>query len=218
MASGPITSWQIDGETVETVTDFIFLGSKITADGDCSHEIKRSLLLGRKVMTQPRQHIKKQRHSFANKGLFSQSSGFSSSHVWIWELDHKESWAPKNWCFLTVVLEKTLESPLECKEIQPVHPKVNQSWIFTVRTYAEAETPILWPPDVKIWLIWKDPDVVKDRGQVEHHKGRPRILEWEAFPFSKGSFQPKDQSQVSCIAGRFFTSWATREAQEYWSG
>ena len=138
MVSGPITSWEIDRETVETVSDFIFLGSKITADGDCSHEIKRSLLLGRKVMTQPRQHIKKQRHSFANKSLFSQSSGFSSSHVWIWELDHKESWAPKNWCFLTVVLEKTLESPLECKEIQPVHPKVNQSWIFTVRTDAEA--------------------------------------------------------------------------------
>ena len=113
MASGPITSWQIDGETVETVSDFILGGSKITADDDCSHEIKRCLLLGRKVMTQPRQHIKKQRHSFANKGLFSQSSGFSSSHVWIWELDHKESWAPKNWCFLTVVLEKTLESPLD---------------------------------------------------------------------------------------------------------
>ena len=153
-----------------------------------------------------------------DSGLFSQSSGFSSSHIWTWELDHKESWAPKKWCFLTVVLEKTLESPLECKEIQPVHPKVNQSWIFTVRTDAEAETPILWPPDVKIWLIWKDPDAGKVRGQVKHHKGRPRILEWVAFPFSKGSFQPKDQSQVSCIAGRFFTSWATREGQEYWSG
>ena len=156
--------------------------------------------------------------STLDSGLFSQSSGFSGSHVWIWELDHIESWAPKNWCFLTVVLEKTLESPLECKEVQPVHPKVNQSWIFTVRTDAEAETPILWPPDVKIWLIWKDPDAGKVRGQVKHHKGRPRILEWVAFPFSKGSFQPKDQSQVSCIAGRFFTSWATREGQEYWSG
>ena len=93
---------------------------------------------------QPRQHIKKQRHYFANKGLSSQSSGFSSSHVWIWELDYKESWAPKNWCFWTVVLEKTLESPLDCKEIQPVHPKGNQSWIFIGRTDAKAEAPILW--------------------------------------------------------------------------
>ena len=112
MASGPITSCQIDGGTTETVTDFIFLGSKITGDGDCSHEIKRCLLLGKKAMLlKPRQHIKKQRHYFANKGLSSQSYGFSSSHVWMWELDHKESWAPKNWCFWTVVLEKTLESP-----------------------------------------------------------------------------------------------------------
>ena len=124
MAPGPITSWQIDGETVETVTDFIFGGSKINADGDCSHEIKRRLLLGRKVITnQSRQHIKKHRHYFTNKGPSSQSYGFSSSHVWMWELDYKESWVPKNWCFWTVVLEKTLEGPLDYKEIQPVHPK-----------------------------------------------------------------------------------------------
>ena len=109
-----------------------------------------------------RQHIKKQRHYFANKGPSSQSYGFSSSHVWMWEFDHKESWALKNWCFWTVVLEKTLESPLDCKEIQPVHPKGNQSWIFIGKTDAEEETPILWPPDVKIWLIWKDPDAGKD--------------------------------------------------------
>ena len=107
MTSGPITSWQIDGETMETVTDFVFGGSKITADGDCSHEIKRRLLW-KKSYDQPRQHIKKQRHYFANKGLSSQSYGFSSSHVWMWELDYKESWALKNWCFWTVVLEKTL--------------------------------------------------------------------------------------------------------------
>ena len=108
----------------------IFLGSKITADGDSSHEIKRCLLLGRKAMNQPRQHIKKQRHYFTNKGLSSQSYAFSSSHVWMWELDHKESWVLKNWCFWTVVLEKILESPLDCKEIQPVHPKGGQSWIL----------------------------------------------------------------------------------------
>ena len=121
MASGPITSWEIDGETVETVADFIFGGSKITADGDCSHEIKRRLLLGRKVMSN-RNSIFKSR-DITNKGLSSQGYGFSSSHVWMWELDYKESWALKNWCFWTVVLEKTLESPLDCKEIQPVHPK-----------------------------------------------------------------------------------------------
>ena len=124
MASGPITSWQADGETV---ADFIILGSKITADGDWSYEIKRRLLLGRQVMTQPRQHIRKQRHYFPNKAPSSQGYGFSSRHVWMWELNYKESWVPKNWCFWTVVLEKTLESPLDCKEIQPVHPKGDQS-------------------------------------------------------------------------------------------
>ena len=133
MASGPITSWQIDGETVEIVADFIFLGSNISADGDCSHEIKRCLLLGRKVMTnldsilKNRDKKKKQRHHFVNKGQSSQGYDFSSSHVWMWELDYKESWVPKNWYFWTVVLEKSLESPLDCKEIQPVHPKGDQS-------------------------------------------------------------------------------------------
>ena len=161
IASGPITSWEIDWETVETVSDFIFWGSKITADGDCSHEIKRRLLLGKKVMTNL-DSILKSRHYFANKGPSSQGYGFSNSHVWMWELDYKESWAPKNWCFWTVVLEKILESPLDCKEIQPVHPKGNQSWMYIGRTDAEAETPILWPPDAKSWLIWKDPDAGKD--------------------------------------------------------
>ena len=136
-------------------------GSKITADGNCSHEIKRRLLLGRKTMTNL-DSIKKQRHYFANKYQSSQSYGFSSSHVWLCELDYKENWAPKNWCFWTVGLEKTLESPLDSKEIQPVHPKGNQFWIFIGRTDAEAETLILWPPDGKNWLIWKDPDAGKD--------------------------------------------------------
>ena len=123
MASDPITSWQIDGQTVQTVSDFIFWG--VAADGDCSHEIKRRLLLERKVMSNL-DSILKSRQYFANKGASSQSYGFSSGHVWMWELDYKESWAPKNWCFWTVVLDKTL-SPLDCKEIQPVHPKGNQS-------------------------------------------------------------------------------------------
>ena len=103
---------------------------------------------------QPRQHIEKQRHYFDNKGPSSQGYGFSSGHVWMWELDSKQSWVPKNWCFWAVVLEKTLESPLDCKEIQPVHPKGDQSWMFIGRTDVEAETPILWPPDAKSWLIW----------------------------------------------------------------
>ena len=127
---------------------------------------------------QPRQHIKKQRHYFANKRPSSQSFGFSSSHVWTWELDSKQSWAPKNWWFWTVVLEKTLESPLNWKEIQPVHPKGNQSWIFVGRTSAEAETPIPWPPDGKRWLIWKDPDSGKDWRQEEKGMTKDEVVGW----------------------------------------
>ena len=157
---------------METVRDFILGGSEITADGDCSHEIKRLLLLERKAMTKL-DSILKSRDYLTNKGLSNQSYGFSSSYVCIWVLDYKESWAPKNWCFWTVVLEKTLESPLNCKEIQPVHPKGNQSWTFIGRTDAKVETPILWPPDVKNWLVWKDPDAGKDWRQEE--KGMMRI-------------------------------------------
>ena len=156
MASGPITSWQIDGETVETVTDFNFLGSKITTDGDCSHEIKGRLLIGRKAKTNLESILKKTETLLCQKCPSSQICGFSSSHVWMWELNCKESWALKNCCLWTVVLEKTLESPLDIKEIQPVHPKGNQSWIFIGRTDAEAETPVLCLPDAKNWLIGKD--------------------------------------------------------------
>ena len=135
----------------------------------------------KKSYDQPRQHIKKQRHYFGNKGLSSQSCGFSSSHVWMWELDCKESWVPKNWCFWTVVLEKILESTFDCKEIQPAHPKGDQSWVFIGRTDAEAETPILWPLAEKNWVIWKVPDAGKgwrweEKGTIEdemvgwHHR------------------------------------------------
>ena len=124
MASSPITSWQIDGEKVETVSDFIFLGSKIISDRDWSYEIK-TFAPWKKSYDKPRQCIEKQKHHFANKGPSSQSYGFSSSHVWIWELDNKEGWVPKNWCFQTVVLEKTLESPLDSKEFKPANPKGN---------------------------------------------------------------------------------------------
>ena len=126
----------------------------------------------------PRQYIKKQRHHFAHKGPSSQSYGFSSSHVRMWELDYKESWELKNWYFGTVVLEKTLESPLDCKRIQPVHPKGNQSWIFIGRTDAEAETPILWPSDVKSWLIWKDPDAGKDWRREETGTTEDEMVGW----------------------------------------
>ena len=119
----------------------------------------------KKNCDQPRQHIKKQRHYFADKDLSSQSYGFSYNHVWMWELDYKEGWEPKNWCFWTVVLDKTLESPLDCKEIQPVHPKWNQPWIFIARTDLEAETPILWPPDFKELTDWKRPNAGNDRRQ-----------------------------------------------------
>ena len=148
----------------ETVTDFILGGSKITADGDCSHEIKSCLLLGRQAMSL---HMNKQRHYFADKGASSQSYGFSSSDAQVWELDHKESWTLKNWCFWTVVLEKTLESPLDCKVIKPVNSKRNQSWIFTRRTDTKAEAPILWLPDAKSWLIGKDLGAEKDGRQTE---------------------------------------------------
>ena len=138
-----------------------FWGSKITADGDCSHEIKRCLLLGRKVMTNLDSIFKSRDITLATNVLLLKAYGFSSGHVWMWELDHKEGWAPKSRCFWTVVLKKTLESPLDCKEIKPINPKGNQSWIFIGITDAEAEATILWPSDVKSWLIKKDPDAGK---------------------------------------------------------
>ena len=146
----------------------------------------------KKSYDQPRQHIKKQTHYFANKGPSSQIYGFSSSHVWMWELDHKESWALKNWCFWNVVLEKTLESPLVCKEIQPVHPKRNQSWLFIGSTDAEAQTAILWPPDAKNWLIGKDPVAGKDwrpeeKGTIEDVVGWHHWLDGHEFAQALGA-------------------------------
>ena len=175
MTSSLITSWQIDGWKMATVADFIFLGSKITAGDDCSHEIKRCLLLGRKAMTNIDHILKSRDITLATKVhivkpqmcKWCHPNGFSSGHVWIWELDYKEGSEPKNWCFQIMVLKKTLESPLDCKEIQPVHPKGNQYWLFIGRTDAEAEAPILWPPDVKNWLIEKDLDAGKDWRQEE---------------------------------------------------
>ena len=144
--------------SMKTVTDFIFLGSKITADGDGSHEIKRCLLLGRKAMANLDSILKNRDITLPAKIHIVKTMVFSSNHVWMWELDHKENWALKSWWFWTVVLEKTLESPLDSKEIQPVNPKGNQSWIFIERTDAEDEASTLWPPDAKNWLIGKDPE------------------------------------------------------------
>ena len=140
--------------------------------------MKLTLAPWKKRFDQPRQLIEKQRHYFANKGPSSPGYGFSSSHLQMWELDCEESWAPKNWCFWTVVVEKTLESPLDCKKIQPVHPKGNQSWIFIGRTDAEAEMSIPWLSDAKGWLIWKDPDAGKGWRQEEKGTTEDEMTGW----------------------------------------
>ena len=163
---------------METVRDFIFWGApKSLQMVTAAMKLKDACSLEEKLWP-TRQHIKKQKHYFANKGPSSQSYGFSSSHVWMWELDYRESWAPKNWCFWTVVLEKTLESPLNCMEIQPVYPKGNQSWIFVGRTGAVAETPILWPSGAKNRLIGKDPDAGNDWGQEDKGMTEDEIVGW----------------------------------------
>ena len=132
----------------------------------------------KKSYDQPRERIEKQRYYFANKGLSSQGYGFSCGHEWMWELDYEEGWVLKNWCFWTVVLEKTLESPLDCKEIQPVHSEVDQPWDFFGRTDAKAETPVLWPPHAKSWLIGKESDAGKDWGQEEKGPTEDEMAGW----------------------------------------
>ena len=161
MASSPITLWQIDGVAMEAKADFIFLGSKITADNDYSHEINRGLLLGRKAMTNLNSVLKSRDITLLTKICIVKAMVFLVL-LQMWELDHKEVWALKSWCSRIVVLDKTLESPLDYKVIKLVNPKGNQPWIFTGRTDAEDEAPILWPLDVKNWLIGKDSDASKD--------------------------------------------------------
>ena len=200
MVSGPITSWQIDGETVETVTDLIFLGSKISADGDCSH-----LLLGRKAMTNLDSMLKSRDITLPTKS--SESYGFSNSHVWMWELDYRESWVPKNRCFWTVVLKKTLERPLDCKEIKSVHPKGNRSWTFIGRTDAEAETPMLWPPDEKNRLIGKDPDPGKDWRQEEKRSTEDEMVAWHYREFEQAPGVGDGQGSLTC-----FSPWDLKES------
>ena len=168
LVSAPLTLWQIKGEKVEAVTDLIFLVSKITLDSDCSHEIKRCLLLGRKTMTNLDNILKSKDITLPIKVHIVNAMVFPvvmyGYEGWT---DCKEGWVPKSWWHQIVVLENTLESPLDCKVIQPVHPKGNWPWIFIGKNDAVAEAPILWPPDVKSWFIGKDPDAGKDWGQEE---------------------------------------------------
>ena len=158
--------------------NLFFWGPKITTDGDYSHEIKRCLLLTGKIMTNLDSIFKSRDITLPTKVHLVKAMVLPSSHVWMWELDYIESWALKNRCFRTVVLEKTFESPLDCKQVHPVHLKGNQSWIFIRRTDAKAESPILWPPDAKSWLIWKDPDPGKDWGQGEKGTTEDEMVGW----------------------------------------
>ena len=156
----------------------------------------------KKSYDRPRQQIKKQRCYLADEGPYRQGYGFSSSPVWMWELDHKEGWAPKNWCFLTVVLEKTLKSPLDCKEIKPVDPKGNQSWIFTGRTNAEA--PTLQPPDVKSQLTGKDPNAGKDWRQEEKGTSEDDMVRWhhqlDGLEFAQALRDGEGQGSQACCS------------------
>ena len=186
MASSPITSWKIDGKTMETRRGFILGGSRITADGDCSHKIKRCLLLGRKVMTKLDSILKSKDITLPTKVCLVKAMVFPvvmyGCESWTIkkaeQKKEKESWASKNWSFWTVVLEKTLESPLDCKEIQTVHPKGDQPWDFFGRNDAKAEAPVLWPPHEKSWLIGKDPDAGRDWGQEEKGTTEDEMAGW----------------------------------------
>ena len=160
--------------------------------------------LEEKLYDKPWQHIRKQRHHFANKCSYSQSYGFSSSHVWMWELDYKESWVLKNWCFWTVVLEKTLERLLDFKEIKPANSKGNQSWIFTERTDAEDGAPVLWPPDLKRGLNGKDSDVEKDWGQEEKGTTEDETVGWyhrlNGHEFEQTPGDDEGQGSLACCS------------------
>ena len=170
----------------------------------------RCLLPGRKTMTNLDSILKKQRHRFADKGPYSQSCGFPSSRVWMWELDHKEGWTPKNWCFQTVMLEKALESPLDCKEIKSVNPKENQLWIFIGRSDAEAEAPILWLPDAKSHFSGKDPDAGKDEGHEEKRATEDKMVGWHhqlnGHEFEQTLGNSEGQESLVC-----WSSWGRKD-------
>ena len=178
MASSPIISWEIDGETVETVSEFIIWGSKITADGECSHEIKKCLLLGRKVMTNLDSIFKSRDITSPTKVHLVKAMVFPAVMYGCESWTMKKAERQKNWCVWTVVLEKTLESPLDCKEIQPVYSEGDQPWDFFGRNDTEAKTPVLWPPPEKSWLIGKDSDAGRDWGQEEKGTTEDEMARW----------------------------------------
>ena len=195
----------------------IFLGSKITADGDCSHEIKRGLLLGRIAMTNLDSILKSRDITLLTKVHLVKATGFPVVIYSMWELDYKESWMPKNWCFWTAVLEKSLESPLDWKEIKPVNPKGNHSWIFIGRTDAEAEAPVLWPPDVKSRLITKGPDTGKD-GRQEKGTTEDEMLGWHHWlnghEFEQAPGNGEGQGSLACCSlwgRRVRHDWVTKQ-------
>ena len=203
IASSPITSWQIDGETMETMRDFIFWGSKIIADGDCSHQIKRHMLLGRKSYDKPRQRIKKQRHYFVNRCHLIKAMVFPVVMYGCksWTINKAEYWridAFKLWCW------RRLESPLNSKEIKPVNHKGNQPWIFIART--DAEAPTLWPPDAKSPLTRKDPDAGKDWGQEEKGMKEDEMVRWHHWlnghEFEQALGDGEGQGSLACCSPR----------------
>ena len=201
-----------------------FLGSKITAGGDCSHEIKRRLLLGRRVMTNLVSIFKSRDVTLPTKVHLVKAMVFPVVMYGCESWDCEEGWVPKNWCFWTVVLEKTLESPLDCKEIQPVHSKGNQSWVFIGRTDAEAETPVLWPPHVKSWLIGKDSDAGRDWGQEEKGTTKDEMAGWhhwlDGHEFEWSPEVGNGQGGLTCCNSwscRVRHDWATELNWTEWS-
>ena len=219
MASGPILANR-QGNNGNCDRLYIFLGSKITAHGDCSHEINRLLLLGRKAVTNLDSMLKSRDIILPTKIRIVKAMVFS---VVMWELDHKEGWELKNWCFWTLVLEKTLEGPLDCTEIKPVNSKGNQSWIFIGRTDVEAEAVILWPPDAKSWLIRKDPDTGKDWRQEEKVMTEDKMVGWHDWLNTRESEQALGDGDASGLGSlarcslwgcRVGHDWATE--QQHW--
>ena len=203
MASGPIMLWQIEGETLETVTDFIFVGFNITADADCNHEVKLTCSMEQRPWLTQKAYQKAETSLRSQRSVY-QREGCFSSHIWTWLLDHKESWGLKNWCFWTVVVEKTLESPLACKEIKPVNPNGNQSWLFTRRTDIVAETPVLCPPDAKHWLIGKDSDAGKEWRPEEKDMTEDEMVGWhrrfEGLEFQQALGVGDGQGSLVCCS------------------
>ena len=207
IAASPITSWQIDGETMETVRDFLFRVTKVTADQvTAAMKIKRCLLLRRKVMTKLDSILKSRDITLPTKVCLVKAMVFPVIMYGCESWTYEENWAPKNWCFWTVVLEKTPESPLDCKEIQPVHPKGNQSWIFIGRAHAEAETPILRPPDVKNWCTGEDPDAGKDWEQEEKGTTEDEVVGWHhwlnGYEFQQAPGAGDGQGGLTCCSSQ----------------